>query len=221
MRTTFVVAAARNGVIGRAGGLPWKISSDLKLFRRLTLGRPVIMGRRTWESLAIKPLPDRHNIVVTRKPEYQAKGALVVHSLAEALATARRLAVADGSEEVMPPKVEGKYERWNDFDFWRGLGIRLGQEEDWPWKTLEEAIDYRLTPMGLTFKQFMKEKGGFEIEPKVEKKYETIGWGTPSGKMELYSNILDQLGYDPLPQHYEPVESPVSNPELAEEYDAP
>ncbi|HEX2430497.1 MAG TPA: dihydrofolate reductase [Aestuariivirgaceae bacterium] len=100
MRTTFVVAAARNGVIGRAGGLPWKLSSDLKLFRQLTLGRPVIMGRRTWESLGIKPLPDRHNIVITRKADFQAKGALVVHSLPEALAVARRLAVADGSEEI-------------------------------------------------------------------------------------------------------------------------
>jgi dihydrofolate reductase len=100
MRTTFVVAAARNGVIGRGGGLPWKLSSDLKLFRHLTLGRPVIMGRRTWESLGIKPLPDRHNIVITRQPDYQAKGALVVHSLAEALVTARRLAVEDGAEEI-------------------------------------------------------------------------------------------------------------------------
>ena len=100
MRTTFVVAAARNGVIGRAGGLPWKISSDLKLFRRLTLGRPVIMGRRTWEGLAIKPLPDRPNIVVTRQPDYQAQGALVVHSLHQALAAARRLAVDDGAEEI-------------------------------------------------------------------------------------------------------------------------
>ncbi len=74
MRTTFVVAAARNGVIGRAGGLPWKLSSDLKLFRQLTLGRPVIMGRRTWESLGIKPLPDRHNIVITRKARLPGKG---------------------------------------------------------------------------------------------------------------------------------------------------
>jgi dihydrofolate reductase len=100
MRTTFVVAAARNGVIGHRGGLPWKLSSDLKLFRQLTLGRPVIMGRRTWESLGIQPLPDRHNIVVTRKPDYRAKGALVVHSLDEALATAKRLAADDGAEEI-------------------------------------------------------------------------------------------------------------------------
>ena len=100
MRTTFVVAASRNGVIGRDGGLPWKLSSDLKMFRRLTLGRPVIMGRRTWESLGIQPLPDRHNIVITRQPGYHAEGALVVHSLTAALAAARRLAEQDGAEEI-------------------------------------------------------------------------------------------------------------------------
>jgi dihydrofolate reductase len=100
MRTTFVVARARNGVIGRDGRLPWKLPSDLKLFRQLTLGRPVIMGRRTWESLGIRPLPGRHNLVITRQLDYEAEGALVVHSLAAALAAARKLAVQDGADEV-------------------------------------------------------------------------------------------------------------------------
>jgi dihydrofolate reductase len=100
MRTTFVVAAARNGVIGRDGRLPWKLPSDLRLFRKLTLGRPVIMGRRTWESLGIRPLPDRHNIVITRNPDYRAQGAHVVGSLQAALTEARRLAELDGAEEI-------------------------------------------------------------------------------------------------------------------------
>ena len=100
MRTTFVVAAARNGVIGRDGRLPWKLPSDLKLFRQLTLGRPVIMGRRTWESLGIRPLPGRHNLVITRQLDYEAEGAIVVHSLAAALAAARKLAVQDGADEI-------------------------------------------------------------------------------------------------------------------------
>ena len=60
-----VVAVSRNGVIGRDGGLPWHISSDLKRFKAITLGKPVIMGRKTWESLPRKPLPGRSNIVVT------------------------------------------------------------------------------------------------------------------------------------------------------------
>jgi dihydrofolate reductase len=100
MRTTFVVAAARNGVIGRDGRLPWKLPSDLKLFRQLTLGRPVIMGRRTWESLGIRPLPGRHNLVITRQLDYEAEGALVVHSLAAALEAARQLAEQDGADEI-------------------------------------------------------------------------------------------------------------------------
>lgn len=100
MRTTFVVARARNGVIGRDGRLPWKLPSDLKLFRQLTLGRPVIMGRRTWESLGIRPLPGRHNLVITRQFDYEAEGALVVHSLAAALAAARKLAEQDGADEI-------------------------------------------------------------------------------------------------------------------------
>ncbi len=93
-RVSFVVARADNGVIGRDNALPWHIPEDLKHFRRLTLGKPVVMGRRTWESLG-KPLPGRHNIVVTRNAGFEAEGATVVPSLPAALAAA-----AD-AEEVM------------------------------------------------------------------------------------------------------------------------
>ena len=86
MRVSAVVAASDNGVIGKDGGLPWHVSSDLKLFKELTMGKPMIMGRRTWESLPKKPLPGRRNIVVTRNPEYEAEGAEVAGSVAEALA---------------------------------------------------------------------------------------------------------------------------------------
>ena len=80
-----VVAVASNGVIGRDGQLPWRLPEDLKHFKRLTLGHPVIMGRRTWESLK-GPLPGRDNIVVTRQPGYDAPGAAVANSLEGALA---------------------------------------------------------------------------------------------------------------------------------------
>ena len=123
----------------------------------------------------------------------------------------------DCGEAAMPAQVEGEYDRRTDYDFWRGLGIRLGQEEYWPWQTLEEAFDYRLKPMGLTFKEFIA-KGGYTTWPKEEKKYEKAGFGTPSGKAELSSQIFQQLGYDPLPQFYEPPESPYSRPDLAEQY---
>lgn len=84
-RVSFVVARADNGVIGRDNALPWHIPDDLRHFKRLTLGKPVVMGRKTWESLG-RPLPERDNIVVTRNPGYHAGGARVVRSLAEALA---------------------------------------------------------------------------------------------------------------------------------------
>ena len=89
-RIAFVVAVARNGVIGREGGLPWRISSDLKRFKAITMGKPVIMGRKTWESLPRRPLPGRLNIVVTRDRHYRAEGAVVTASVGEALAQARR-----------------------------------------------------------------------------------------------------------------------------------
>jgi dihydrofolate reductase len=87
MIKSLVVARARNGVIGRNNQLPWRLPSDLAYFKRVTLGHPVIMGRRTWESIG-KPLPGRHNIVVTRNPGYRAEGATVVGSLAEAFRAA-------------------------------------------------------------------------------------------------------------------------------------
>jgi dihydrofolate reductase len=94
-RIAFVVAVARNGVIGRKGKLPWRISSDLKRFKEITLGKPVIMGRKTWESLPRRPLPGRLNIVITRDPHYRAEGAVVSASVAEALAQAQQ---AEGEE---------------------------------------------------------------------------------------------------------------------------
>lgn len=98
---SFVVAVSRNGVIGRDGGLPWHISSDLKRFKEITMGKPVIMGRRTWESLPKRPLPGRRNIVITRQKNYRAEGADVVASPDEAMAlctTASEVAVIGGGE---------------------------------------------------------------------------------------------------------------------------
>lgn len=88
-RLTLVVAMADNGVIGRAGGLPWRLSADLRRFRQLTLGKPVVMGRKTWESLG-KPLPGRHNIVVTRREDFRPADpqVSVVHDLDAAIAAA-------------------------------------------------------------------------------------------------------------------------------------
>jgi dihydrofolate reductase len=80
-----VAAVAANGVIGRDGQLPWHLPEDLRHFKKLTLGHPIIMGRRTWESIR-RPLPGRDNIVVTRQAGYEAPGAAVANSLEAALA---------------------------------------------------------------------------------------------------------------------------------------
>src|SRR3569832_1343705 len=87
---TLIVAVAENGVIGVNGGLPWHIPEDLKRFKALTLGKPTIMGRKTWDSLPKKPLPGRTNIVVTRDKSFRADGALVAHSVKESLTLAER-----------------------------------------------------------------------------------------------------------------------------------
>ena len=82
---SFVVARADNGVIGRDNALPWHLPADLKHFKRLTVGKPIVMGRKTFESIG-KPLPGRHNIVMTRDPDWRAEGVTVVANLAEAVA---------------------------------------------------------------------------------------------------------------------------------------
>lgn len=98
-KIVLVVAVARNGVIGRDGDLPWRLPSDLKRFKALTLGKPVLMGRKTWDSIG-RPLPGRPNIVITRDKSFAAPGAEVVASLDEGLAAARREAAALGVDEI-------------------------------------------------------------------------------------------------------------------------
>lgn len=107
MIKSLVVARARNGVIGRDNQLPWKLPRDLAYFKRVTMGKPVVMGRKTWESIG-RPLPGRLNIVVTRDPGYRAPGAVVVNSLEgawKAAGDAPEVAVIGGQrlfEETLP-----------------------------------------------------------------------------------------------------------------------
>jgi dihydrofolate reductase len=86
---SLVLARADNGVIGNAGGLPWRLPDDMRRFKALTMGKPVVMGRKTWQSLPKKPLPGRTNIVVTRDVGFHAEGAVVVHTLDGAIARAQ------------------------------------------------------------------------------------------------------------------------------------
>jgi dihydrofolate reductase len=95
-----LAAVAENGVIGRDNALPWRLSSDLKRFKALTLGKPVVMGRKTYLSIG-KPLPGRTNIVVTRDPDFRADGVAVAHSVDAALEAARDDARRRGANEIM------------------------------------------------------------------------------------------------------------------------
>jgi dihydrofolate reductase len=95
MRISLIVAVSRNGVIGRNGTMPWHLPADLRHFKRTTMGKPVVMGRRTHESIG-GPLPGRTNIVMTRNRDFRAEGCVVAHSLEEALAAARTAAAARG-----------------------------------------------------------------------------------------------------------------------------
>ena len=93
-RIVLVVAADEHGVIGRDGAMPWRLPDDLKHFKSVTSGYPIVMGRRTWDEIGGKPLPNRHNIVLTRNAAMVSDGCTVVHKPAEALEAA-------GSGDVM------------------------------------------------------------------------------------------------------------------------
>ncbi len=140
-RIYLVAAVARNGVIGAHGKLPWRLPQDLQHFKRLTLGHPIIMGRRTWESLG-RLLPDREHIVVSRRAGYEAPGASVAASLPAAIALcagepvafviggaeiyAAALPLADG---LVLTEIDRDYEGDTRFPEWDRKGWRVAQKE--------------------------------------------------------------------------------------------
>ena len=95
-----IAAMARNRVIGQDNGLPWRLPGDLKFFKATTLGKPVVMGRKTFQSIG-RPLPGRPNIVVTRDPGFAAEGVHIARDIDSALDLAARLARETGAQEVM------------------------------------------------------------------------------------------------------------------------
>ena len=140
-RIYLVAAVAKNGVIGADGRLPWHLPEDLKHFKNLTLGHPIIMGRRTWESLG-KPLPGRENIVVSRKAGFEAPGASVAATLeaAVALCTGEPVAFVIGGAEIYAaalPLADGlaltqiarDYEGDTHFPEWDRNAWRVAQKE--------------------------------------------------------------------------------------------
>jgi dihydrofolate reductase len=102
-RLSLVLARADNGVIGANNAIPWRIADDMKRFKAITMGKPIVMGRKTWDSFPKKPLPGRSNIVITRDTKWRADGAVTAHTFQEALARARseqpdEIAVIGGAE---------------------------------------------------------------------------------------------------------------------------
>ena len=100
VKLSLIVAVAENGVIGKDNDLPWKLSSDLKYFKATTMGKPIIMGRKTFQSIG-KPLPGRVNIVITRDASFAVEGVITAHTLEMALEVGKSLAEARGVDEVM------------------------------------------------------------------------------------------------------------------------
>ena len=100
MKISLIAAVADNAVIGCQNRLPWHLPEDLQYFKRVTMGKPIVMGRKTWESIG-RPLPGRTNIVITRRPDYAAEGARVVGSLEEAVSLAEDIALIDGTDELL------------------------------------------------------------------------------------------------------------------------
>jgi dihydrofolate reductase len=134
---SIVVAVSDSDVIGRDNALPWKLSADLQRFKSLTIGKPIIMGRRTWQSIG-RPLPGRQNIVITRDPQFVAEGAAVVASFAAALTAAGAVSevmVIGGAEiyalalplaqRIHLTRVHGEVQGDTHL---RGLDLRLWQE---------------------------------------------------------------------------------------------
>ena len=117
---SFIVAIARNGVIGRDGGLPWRLPDESRHFRRVTMGKPVVMGRRTWQEIG-KPLDGRRTLVVSRSPDFEAPGAEVVPDLKTALertADAPETVVAGGAGLYAAafPLAQRAYVTWGDVE---------------------------------------------------------------------------------------------------------
>ncbi|WP_374601833.1 dihydrofolate reductase [Niveibacterium sp.] len=150
-KLALIAAVARNGTIGRDNALPWRLRDDLKRFKSLTLGHPIVMGRKTWDSLG-RPLPGRRNIVVTRQRDLQLEGAEVVHSLDEALAlcgAVERAFVIGGAQlyaEALPradelwlTEVQAEVDGDAHFPDWREAGFTVVRREGHP---ADEAHDH-------------------------------------------------------------------------------
>jgi dihydrofolate reductase len=100
IKTVIIVAVSKNGIIGRDGDMPWKLSTDLKRFKALSMGKPLVMGRKTFESVGSKPLPGRPHIIISRSQRFDMPGVETAESLEKALDRGRAIAEETGVDEV-------------------------------------------------------------------------------------------------------------------------
>jgi anaerobic selenocysteine-containing dehydrogenase len=120
---------------------------------------------------------------------------------------------------ALKKRIKDPGQRRSDWWFWNELAHRMEYDDLFPWSEVEEAIDFRLEPSGLSVQDLTEQPcGSFCGEPLRYRKYEEQGFPTPTGKVEFYSHVLDSYGHDPLPAYAEPVESPVETPDLAERF---
>lgn len=154
MDVNLIAAVGENGELGLKGDLIWHIPEDLKHFKALTMGRTVIMGRKTWDSLPKKPLPGRKNIIITSQKDYQAEGAQVVNSIPEALSlTAEESPFIIGGAEIYDSflpfcsrlhltRVQASCPEADAF-------LKINLSDDW---ILEDESDIKLSPEGVPYK---------------------------------------------------------------------
>ena len=140
MHISLIVAVTENGVIGKDNKLLWRLPSDMQRFVKLTMGKPIIMGRKTFQSIG-KPLKGRDNIIITSDQNFQAKNAIVVHSVEQAIATAKQCAQNRAVEEIMVIGGEQIYQQTLEFASYVYLSrVQAHLEGDTVFPALDETI---------------------------------------------------------------------------------
>ena len=204
---TTCVAHARSVFDAMVTGKPYPVTAAISVASNPLLSLPNV--RRTYEALKAQELYVVGEFYLTPSAAL-ADYLFPICSTVETteLWLTRAFCVA------CPRGIDPLFERRNTYDFWRGLALRLGQAEHWPWETVDEVWDHRLSPLGLTFDQLFEQNGLFG-RPQY-RQYEKYGFGTPSGKVELRSSIFEELGCAALPVYREPPYSPAGDSGLAE-----
>jgi dihydrofolate reductase len=159
-RLTLIVARARNGVIGARGTLPWRLPEDLAFFKRTTMGHPIVMGRKTWESIG-RPLPGRRSIVVTRDRHFAAPGAELAGSLDQALALvagSEEVFVIGGAQlyEAAMPRADRLLVTEIDRDFDGDTFLPAPTSGDWIEASRERHLPTDIRPFGFDFVDYRK-----------------------------------------------------------------